>query len=464
MKHFLSKTLALTTAAVALTLGASTGVMAQTNANALGSVAIVPYYTVQDDYITGLHITNTTNSTQMVKVRVRRAKDSLEVLDFVIAMSPYDMWTGYLSDEQTGKLTFTTKDKSCTVPLNTGTIVASAFGPGSGFAEGYIEVIGMAEVINEGHPVPRGALHNAMGIPANCGTVRTNLKEENVIDLDETRTLPTVASTRTMYKATNPRAFKVSYFIRDAASGMEFGDNAQHVLYRNADAPAYGPMMANQQEDDSTNGTSYPSLEGSGTPTNAGTTGAAVSKVTGRYQILRDDLGGDMLINDWSRNPISGITTDWVITAPGQHLLAKKDIPLTAVLDVFDREEQDILVVSPARKIKLPYEVNVLTWDDDMMAKGIFNSSYLTVIGTSSSRLNGWAKVELRSANSTVCLSGSGALTYTFPGSTCNTSNAPTALTGDVPVIGFAAWRRNFGNASLNYGRIVPHSRAQKAQ
>ena len=37
-----------------------------------GDLAIVPYYTVLDGVNTGMHIINTTDSTQVVKVRLRR--------------------------------------------------------------------------------------------------------------------------------------------------------------------------------------------------------------------------------------------------------------------------------------------------------------------------------------------------------------------------------------------------------
>jgi hypothetical protein len=46
--------------------------------NALGDLALVPYYTVNGEWITGIHIVNTSASTQVVKFRFRRAADSLD--------------------------------------------------------------------------------------------------------------------------------------------------------------------------------------------------------------------------------------------------------------------------------------------------------------------------------------------------------------------------------------------------
>ena len=47
-----------------------------------GDLAIIPYYTVLDGKNTGMHIINTTDSTQVVKVRLRRGADSKDALDF----------------------------------------------------------------------------------------------------------------------------------------------------------------------------------------------------------------------------------------------------------------------------------------------------------------------------------------------------------------------------------------------
>ena len=58
-----------------------------------GDLAIIPYYTVLDGTNTGMHVINTTDSTQVVKVRLRRGTDSKDALDFNLVMSPRDEWT-----------------------------------------------------------------------------------------------------------------------------------------------------------------------------------------------------------------------------------------------------------------------------------------------------------------------------------------------------------------------------------
>lgn len=69
--------------------------------NDLGDLALVPYYTVKEGYVTGIHITNTSEKTQVVKFRFRRATDSMDALDFIVVMSPKDVYNGFLASAAT---------------------------------------------------------------------------------------------------------------------------------------------------------------------------------------------------------------------------------------------------------------------------------------------------------------------------------------------------------------------------
>ena len=69
-----------------------------------GDLALVPYYTVRGQWVTGIHIVNTSDSTQVVKFRFRRATDGMDALDFNVVMSPRDVYAGFLSDDQNGDL------------------------------------------------------------------------------------------------------------------------------------------------------------------------------------------------------------------------------------------------------------------------------------------------------------------------------------------------------------------------
>jgi hypothetical protein len=63
----------------------------------VGDLAIVPYYTVNNGFNTGVHIINTSDATQVVKFRLRRGADSKDALDFNLVMSPRDEWTGNIT-------------------------------------------------------------------------------------------------------------------------------------------------------------------------------------------------------------------------------------------------------------------------------------------------------------------------------------------------------------------------------
>lgn len=112
----------LTTAVVAGIAGAAGLVNVATavnlNPDGLGQVLIYPYYTVNQGNATLVSVVNTTNETKAVKVRFLEAKNSREVLDFNLYLSPFDVWTAAVTASGTGTAAgqLTTTDTSCTVP------------------------------------------------------------------------------------------------------------------------------------------------------------------------------------------------------------------------------------------------------------------------------------------------------------------------------------------------------------
>ena len=85
-----------------------------------GDLALVPYYTVRGEWVTGIHMVNTSDHTQVVKFRLRRATDGMDALDFNIVMSPRDVYAGFLSDDQNDTIAWSSTDSSCTVPATQG--------------------------------------------------------------------------------------------------------------------------------------------------------------------------------------------------------------------------------------------------------------------------------------------------------------------------------------------------------
>src|SRR6186713_3300414 len=68
------------------------------NQDGLGQALVYPYYTARsvganNAYATALSVVNTTASAKAVKVRFLEGKNSREVLDFNLFLSPKDVWT-----------------------------------------------------------------------------------------------------------------------------------------------------------------------------------------------------------------------------------------------------------------------------------------------------------------------------------------------------------------------------------
>ena len=181
------KPLSLAIAVSAATAGYVGTVNAQTAALAansgLGDLAIVPYYTVQEDWTTGVSVINTSAQTQVIKVRLRRASDSEDALDFNVVLSPEDVWTGFVENNTApgveDQIRFYTNDNTCTVPIATANpdggpryfAVPSVFEDGA--EEGYIEIIGMGAA-DATQQISRDAVHNEDGFPFACDRVQLN--------------------------------------------------------------------------------------------------------------------------------------------------------------------------------------------------------------------------------------------------------------------------------------------------
>src|SRR5215471_9954107 len=104
-------------------LGAATTAQAvNVNPDGLGQVLLYPYYTVNSNaaghaYNSLLSVINSTDSVKVVKVRFIEGKNSREVIDFNLFLSPFDVWTAAIGPSPStigGRLA--TTDHSCTQP------------------------------------------------------------------------------------------------------------------------------------------------------------------------------------------------------------------------------------------------------------------------------------------------------------------------------------------------------------
>jgi len=170
----------------------------QLTEDGLGDAAIFQYFTAKGGWQTFIRLINTSNDAIVVKVRFREAANSRELRDFLVALSPNDMWSAWTDKAAyEGKPGIRTNDTSCIFDLpNTGSTTfntinghlkgvafsTDAFTNSSGtdysdqstastdarLAEGYIEVIGVASY-GSNSDFARAVTHNqSTGVPENC--------------------------------------------------------------------------------------------------------------------------------------------------------------------------------------------------------------------------------------------------------------------------------------------------------
>ncbi len=187
-------------AAAVVTVGAIGSAQAAVNYNpdGLGQVLLVPYYNVNNNFQTNIHIVNTKNESKIVKVRFRESGNSQDVLDFNIYMSPYDVWTGVVRNVN-GKANLISSDKTCTLPLNdaatsVGTLNSTGWNMNTVYPdvedsdarEGYVEIIevgvikanqyadtdGNGTIDNtKDMEIVAGIKHGSDGNPADCSVI-----------------------------------------------------------------------------------------------------------------------------------------------------------------------------------------------------------------------------------------------------------------------------------------------------
>ncbi len=131
MNTFNKKSLCVALAATGMLGAAGVAQAVNVSENGLGNVLIYPYYTVNTDingnaFNTLMSVVNTTASTKAIKVRFREGRNSAEVLDFNVFLSPFDVWTASITpgDVITGSTEWgakiATADNSCTIPTFNG--------------------------------------------------------------------------------------------------------------------------------------------------------------------------------------------------------------------------------------------------------------------------------------------------------------------------------------------------------
>ena len=169
----------------------STGATLAVQPDGIGQILTVPYFSTQDNNTTSLNLVNTdTVNGKAVKVSFRGARNSDDLFDFYVYLSPGDVWNATIQQNADGFSELHSGDTSCTVPRKT---ELYANGPQSKFKdlrlpkatkganetrEGYVYFINTADIPPVSNGVPN-QLWNAIkhtptgGSPA-CGTLVEN--------------------------------------------------------------------------------------------------------------------------------------------------------------------------------------------------------------------------------------------------------------------------------------------------
>lgn len=103
------------------------------SATGTGQIATAYYIAeAENGWQTFINITNTGGSALAVKVRIKEFKNSRESLDYVVMMSPYDVYTASLSQDASGQVILNSTDTSCVAPLSMYNKMNNGIGNGDG--------------------------------------------------------------------------------------------------------------------------------------------------------------------------------------------------------------------------------------------------------------------------------------------------------------------------------------------
>jgi len=383
----------------------------------LGQALIYPYMTAKGGWSSFLHVINTSSATVVAKVRFRTASDSADAYDFIVVLSPYDVWTGVV-EAQGGQYGFRPTDNTCTVPYFgkdkfTPFIVQSS--------EVYAEVIEMAATVGTTGTVAVNAKHNTTtGVPKDCSAVEaafangTSVAALTEFDPGSTTggvNLDTGAWTNGTVTGTTLDVLTGKFDLVNVGSAWSGASRATVISTFGTPGTAgtgTGPYFA------STNLWSQSAGEWDHPTLAEGTSG-----LTGLNAILNKAS----LINEWVLNPGLGELSQWVVTFPTKKLTVEaitavndattEGTPLqtfgtgtsncvTVTPSIWNREEKQLVGASPGTT-PLCYEANVISFKNGSIdSSSVLDSSVNATIVTdlfATGVLAGWMSLGMPNNN-----------------------------------------------------------------
>jgi hypothetical protein len=398
----------LPVAVLAAMAGVNSAQAVHVNSDGLGQVLLFPYYTAQEGQDTYIQIVNTTDEFKAVKVRFLESRNSREVLDFNLYLSPKDHWSALITADENGSgAAMTSADNSCTVPL---AVSEGDTIPFRNFEylddsvngldrtlEGYVEVIEMGEVVQGSENWPADIKH-VNGVPGNCADLNSawqgggawvTAQDDGInppggglygygviINVDE--------GTDATYDATALDNFNTNVLHTEPGSldpGLDDGN------------PNYDVIEGNQVI--------------SGVAAQTGPVSAGLNAVSALFM-------HDTIANDYVLEPSIDAGTDWVVTFPTKRdyvntspAVAPFTTPWSRTTSsaceafqatYYDREEGEESIADndfsprpPAGDpVSLCYEANVLTFE----GSNVLASALATNFELEPSFVNGWMSLD----------------------------------------------------------------------
>jgi hypothetical protein len=437
----------------------------------IGQVLIYPYYTVRADggatgptptnyYDNYISVVNTTASTKAVKVRFLEGKNSREVLDFNLYLSPKDVWTAAiiptkdaLGNDVGGIFT---ADKSCTTPVVSSSSTSPTLFVNYGYAgsnddkagtsldrtkEGYVEIIEMGDVVG----TTAAAVTHSNGVPACTPAALASPTAPN-------NTVP--GSGGLFGTMTLINVYKGEDFGIDATALAGF--STQALWFEPGDIR---PTLAavNPKRSVVVAGTNVYITDWATSGNNADPVSAV--------------LMHDNVYNEFVVEPTTKSGTDWVVTFPTKReyvavgsgaasKLFQSNFGATGscddvVVTQYDREERTIISQTsfspppPTQTDSLCWEANVIS----VASKNVLGSKNVSNIPTTFT--SGWIALNFRGATVPATrhqLVGGGSTVFnTITGGTFGLLS--TTFNG-LPVVGFAAI--TFENETLTLPGVAP--------
>jgi hypothetical protein len=317
-------------------------------ANGIGQVLVYPYYTVNKGQDTLITIVNTSAVGKVLQVRFLEGYNGRRVLDYMLFLSPHDVWTAAISQTaDDGGAKLATSDASCTIPAlpAAGIPFSSAGYDGSSLfpadagpqgitrtREGFIEIFALAD-INPGSATDIATTHVQNGIPGDgvppgCATLGDAMIQADGI--------------------TPTNGVSGSASIVNVGQGTFFAYNAD-ALQGFTDVPMLSPAADL--------GVSF--QEANNADAVSGVATAHIFNSEGRPLAIDYAFGvdavsavfmADAIYNEYVTSSSLSANTDWVVTMPTKEFYVDKDLypanPTAPFVQAFDAPGQSITDVA----------------------------------------------------------------------------------------------------------------------